>query len=125
MNLHALRRGSVVLIAFPFTDLTATKLRPALVLSSPAFHRRHRDFILAAVSSVLERGRGFPTSVVLADGSAEFAGSGLRVSSAIHCGKLVTVRDTLVLKRLGELGAAAMRRVDDALRRAVGPAGGG
>jgi mRNA interferase MazF len=120
MKLVDLRRGSVVLVAFPFTDLTATKIRPALVLSTPDLHRARGDVILAAISSV-HRGRAKePTAVLLAKDSEAFAGSGLRVTSVVDCSKLVTVQGTLVLRRLGGLGIVAMRRVDGALRRAVG-----
>lgn len=120
MNVADLPRGAVVLVAFPFTDLTVTKIRPALVLSEPSFHRRTRDVILAAISSVVERGRTAPTRVLLAASSSEFAGSGLRVTSVVHCGKIVTVQGTLLLKLLGALGAPAMGRIDAALRRALG-----
>lgn len=119
MTLGELTRGSVVLVAFPFTDLTATKVRPALVLSTPEFHRRHGDVILAAISSVVPR-RVPPTSVVVPLGTAGFAATGLRLTSIVHCGKLVTVQGRLVLKRLGRLGGPPGRRVDDALARAVG-----
>ena len=110
MKLADLDRGSVVLVAFPFTDLTATKVRPALVLSSENLHRARRDVILAAISSVVRGKDRDPATVVLLKGSEAFAGSGLRVTSAVDCGKLVTVQGALVL-RLGRLGTGAMRRV--------------
>ena len=119
MRLQDLPRGSVVLIAFPFTDLTATKVRPAVVLSTPEFHARHRDVILAAVSSVARLSEE-PTSVLLPADAPDFPGTGLRVTSVVHCGKLATVQGTLVLKRLGRLGSPTLRRVDGAVRRAVG-----
>ena len=44
-------RGKVVLVPFPFTDQTASKKRPAIVVSSPQFHNRFPDLILMAVTS--------------------------------------------------------------------------
>lgn len=125
MKLAELPRGSVVLVGFPFTDLSATKVRPALVLSTKELHRRHHDVILAAISSIVPRRAGsIPTSVILAQDHPDFRRSGLRITSAVHCGKLVTVQGTLVLKRLGMLGASAMAEVDVALRVALGLARG-
>ena len=43
--------GDVVLVPFPFTDLTASKKRPAVVASSGAYNRQRPDIILMAVTS--------------------------------------------------------------------------
>jgi len=45
------RRGDIVLVSFPFTDLTSTKQRPALVLSPDFFNQLNEDLILAAITS--------------------------------------------------------------------------
>jgi mRNA interferase MazF len=43
--------GDVVLVAFPFTDQTTSKKRPAVIVSSPAYNRQRPDIILMAVTS--------------------------------------------------------------------------
>lgn len=43
--------GDVVLVRFPFTDLEATKQRPALVLSPRAFAARHGDVVVMPLTS--------------------------------------------------------------------------
>jgi mRNA interferase MazF len=43
-------KGKIVLVPFPFTDLTATKLRPALVI-----YEGEKDIVVAFISSNLER----------------------------------------------------------------------
>jgi hypothetical protein len=45
------RRGDIVLVSFPFTDLTSTKRRPALVVSPDPFNELNEDLISAAVTS--------------------------------------------------------------------------
>jgi mRNA interferase MazF len=57
--------GDVVLVPFQFTDQSATKQRPGVVVSSAAYQRARRDLILMAVTSQL-RGTGtFGELVVL------------------------------------------------------------
>src|SRR6266852_2442940 len=46
--------GDVVLIPFPFTDLSTVKQRPAIILSSTAFNHHHQGAILAAISRTLK-----------------------------------------------------------------------
>ena len=45
------KSGDVVLLPFPFTDLTTTKQRPAVVISTDAFNARQRDMIVLAITS--------------------------------------------------------------------------
>jgi mRNA interferase MazF len=43
--------GEIVLVPFPFTDQSATKHRPTIVISSTAYHRARPDLIIMAVTS--------------------------------------------------------------------------
>ena len=45
------RRGDVVLVPFPFSDLSTTKVRPAVVVSSALYHATEPDLLLAALTS--------------------------------------------------------------------------
>jgi len=47
----AFQRGDVLLMPFPFSDLSAIKIRPGVVVSSPAYHATEPDLILAAITS--------------------------------------------------------------------------
>ena len=74
--------GKVVLVPFPFDDLRATKVRPAVCLTDPI--GTHRHVILAFISSrtpadLLE------TDLILNSGQADFAMTGLRVTSTHPC----------------------------------------
>ena len=43
--------GDIVLVPFPLTDQSTTKRRPAVVISSQAYHRQRPDLIIMAVTS--------------------------------------------------------------------------
>lgn len=42
--------GDVVLVRFPFTDLTATNKRPAIVISPAAYQHAHGDIVIVALT---------------------------------------------------------------------------
>ena len=44
------KRGDVVLVRFPFTDLTTTKKRPALVISTDFYNQSQINLIIAAIT---------------------------------------------------------------------------
>lgn len=116
MSSSRLRRGDLVLVPFPFTDLAGSTLRPALVVSPGPIGQ---DVVLAAISSVL-RGAGYPTDCVIPSTHPEFAITGLRVSSAVRLHKLVTVEKSIVVRRLGRIGPQLSAQVDQLLRVALG-----
>jgi mRNA interferase MazF len=82
------RRGDVVLVPFPFTDLTGTKQRPAVVISSDAFNAGHADVVLAAITSRV------PTTLSpdeIAISSSDLGPSGLLKPSVVRTAKLITI----------------------------------
>ena len=52
--------GDVALVPFPYTDQTAAKQRPAVVVSSDDYHRERQDVILVAVTSRTADGQDGP-----------------------------------------------------------------
>ena len=89
------KQGDVVLVSFPFTDLTSAKKRPALVISPDRFNRENQDLILVAITSQLaEDEYGFP----LAD--TDFAGGRLPKKSMIKLTKIFTIHSSLVHRKL-------------------------
>lgn len=112
---HNLRRGSVVLAIYPFTDLSSAKRRPALVVS--ATERPGRDCILAFVTSRTEPTE--TTDLVLAPSDKDFGATGLRWASRVRCGKLMTLDRSLLTGRLGQLSKCLMTEVDARLKIAL------
>jgi mRNA interferase MazF len=100
--------GDVIVVPFPFTDQSATKKRPAVVVSSAAYHRERPDLILMAVTSQLR-----PVPTVGEAAIVHWQAAGLLKPSVIKP-LLTTIEARLVLRQLGRLHAddlAALRQV--------------
>lgn len=104
----ALARGGVVLVAFPFSDLSQTKLRPAVILADAG----RNDFVLCQVTST---SYGDPLAVMLAH--TDFASGSLQRTSYARPGKLFTASDQLLKGTVGHLTPDALQRIVDATVR--------
>jgi len=110
-----LARGDVVLISFPFTDLSAQKLRPALVVGRVAGD----DVIVAFVTSQ-SQSRTTPAMCVVDLQHPEFGATGLRTVSTVRLDKLATLERQLVARRLGNIGPQITAAVAAAIRYVFG-----
>jgi mRNA interferase MazF len=107
-------RGKIVLVPFPFDDLSAAKVQPAVCLTEPI--GPHRHVILAFISSRIPTDL-LETDLVLDSGQADFATTGLRVSSTLRLHRLMTATTALIRRELGELSPQLQGEVADRLRR--------
>lgn len=94
------KKGDVVLVAFPFTDLTTTKVRPALVISSDFFQQSGLDVVLAGITSQIPK--KIPASDFLLSPEDQRQ-AGLPKTSLVRLGKIVTLDKRLIRKKLGRL----------------------
>jgi len=90
----------LVLVPFPFTDLSAAKFRPCLVLSSihPVGLAAH--YVVSMVTSQVAVAR-FPHDVII----REWREAGLPKPSLIRLAKMVTVEESVIRRRFGALRA--------------------
>jgi len=113
----ALRRGDVVLVPFPFTDLTTEKLRPAIIISVDP---QKTDVVIAFISSVVSPARLSETDYLLNQDNPDFARTGLKKGSTFRMRKLLTIERSKIIRRLGRVSPATQKKLDIRLRRAVG-----
>ena len=104
----------IVLVPFPFDDLTATKVRPAVCLTDEI--KPHSHIVLAFITSRISASAS-ATDFVIDKLDADFATTGLKVSSTIRLHRLMTVTKSIVLRELGELSAAQKTEIDNRLRK--------
>ena len=116
MILPKLQRGDLVLATIPFTDLAASKLRPALVISEGVIGT---DVVLIALSSVV-RGATAPYDVIIDERHADFPATGLLRTSVVRTHHLVTVEQKMLARRLGRLPPFWQAQVDAQLITLLG-----
>lgn len=97
--------GAVVLVPFPFSNLSQAKLRPAVVLAEAG----RGDWILCQITS---NPYGDVRAIELTD--ASFATGSLRTMSYARPGKLLTANRDLMTTQVGVLKADAFRQVVEA-----------
>jgi mRNA interferase MazF len=113
------KRGSVVLIRYPFTDLTGAKVRPALVVTPDHLLPRLEDVLCLFISSAMPDDL-LPTDFALDATHPSFPSTGLKRRFVLRMHKLALLHKVLVLRVLGEGDQLLMCEVDQRLRLALG-----
>jgi mRNA interferase MazF len=102
--------GDVVLIGFPFTDLSGSKQRPAIVISSNWYNKNKTDVILAAITSQIPH-KIEEDEYLLSPMEQNLAG--LPKQSIIKVGKVITLDQRLIRKKIGHLPTETQSRIRD------------
>lgn len=104
--------GDLVLVPFPFADLTGIKKRPAVIVSTAEYHRQRRDIIIMAVTSQFRPTAGdVPV--------AEWEAAGL-IKPSVLKPVLATIARDRIIRRLGRLGPRDRNALLALLRSIVG-----
>jgi len=103
-------KNDVILVRYPFTDLSSIKVRPAIVVNSP--HTSLDHIIVALTSQVSNLLSG---EFALSD----WAGAGLNVPTAVKRG-IYTVHPLLIIRGLGKLSQQDAQEVDRSLKQWLG-----
>ena len=98
--------GAVILIPFPFSDLSRSKLRPAVVLADAG----RGDRILCQITS-----KAYADSEAVALSEESFDNGSLQRTSHARPGKLFTASSELVHGQVGRLKPEALRSIVDAV----------
>lgn len=106
----AFAAGQVVVVHFPFSDLSGSKLRPAVVLAEAG----RGDWLLCQVTS---KNYGDPRAVSM--DSKDFASGSLRILSFARPGKLFTAHTMLIAASVGQLRLHSFGPIRDAVVRLI------
>jgi mRNA-degrading endonuclease toxin of MazEF toxin-antitoxin module len=105
------KRGHIVLVPFPFTDLSSSKRRPTLVISPDAFNDQMQDIVVAAITSQL----GPDHAITIEEGDC--LDGALPKTSVVKLAKVFTIHSTLVIKKICVLQQEKLDAVLGELRR--------
>lgn len=97
-----MKTGDIVLIPFPFAELTNVKVRPAVIATITK--DKYQDIVICAVSSVIPRTISENEFVIQPGGTNR-----LRVQSVIKVDRIVTLKKRNVIARLGNLNNKQLR----------------
>ena len=107
------RRGDVVLVLFPDSNLRTSKRRPAVVVQSDRLDADLPQRIVAMITSNMARA-GHPSRVIVRIDSENARGCGLLMDSVIMTDNLATILDSEIDRVIGTF--KGMPEVDEALR---------
>jgi mRNA interferase MazF len=107
------RRGEVVLVLFPDSNLRAAKRRPALVVQADYLQAGLPQTIVAMITSNMARA-GHPSRVAVSGGSETARTAGLLMDSVVMTDNLATIRYSEIDRVIGDFGD--MTGIDRALR---------
>lgn len=109
--------GDIILVRFPFTDLSSTKVRPALIISSIRFNTLTQNIVCIMITSQdINVGEN---DFVLDDKDAEFRMTGLKKKSVFKTGIIHTLQKTLAARKLGEIGAQTKSEIAKRLHKVI------
>ena len=106
--------GDIVLVPFPFTDQSAAKKRPAVVISSETYHQQRPDLIIMAITSQVRSTQTVGETFV-----QDWQDAGLLKPSAIKP-VITTIERGLVINQLGQLKGNDQTALRDAIDQILG-----
>jgi mRNA interferase MazF len=110
-----MNRGDVVEVNWPYSDLSGTKIRPAVVVQADFLNNLIEDTTFVKITS---RKFGIPGSEVVLDPAVE-TDSGLRKSCVASCNNFLTRDQAIAGPVIGFLSASAMQRIEECLKKVL------
>jgi len=105
-----IKRGDIVLIKYPYTDLSSGKVRPALVISSDKFMQTSQNAVFLPISSNTDNPH--ETEILISKEDPDFPSTGLLESSVIKTEIILTLEKKLATRMLGFATTNLLDKVD-------------
>ncbi|HHT9125849.1 MAG TPA: type II toxin-antitoxin system PemK/MazF family toxin [Candidatus Brocadiia bacterium] len=108
------KQRDILIIPIPFTNLTANKKRPVVVLSNDHYNNKAEDIVVIAVTSNIERKE---YSILISNQDLEEGV--LPHQSIVRVDKIYTLNNSIVIKKLGVLRKETFKKVKDTLIKLI------
>jgi len=109
------KRGDIVLVSFPNSDLISAKTRPALIVQADNLQTGLPQIIIAMITSQMFRA-GHLSRVTILLNSLEGQQSGLLSDSVVMTDNLATITTSAIYRAIGSLSTV---NVDEALKHTL------
>ncbi|HDN79692.1 MAG TPA: type II toxin-antitoxin system PemK/MazF family toxin [Chloroflexi bacterium] len=111
------KQRDIVLVPFPFSDLSGRKVRPVLILSNDSYNQRSADVIVCGLTTNL---KPTPYSIIIDVTDVEQVGT-LRHRSKIKVDAIASLEQSILIKRIARLKASVFEQVLAMLYRLIEP----
>ncbi|MDL2229803.1 type II toxin-antitoxin system PemK/MazF family toxin [Treponema sp. OttesenSCG-928-L16] len=106
------KRGEIVLIPVPFSNLSSVKKRPVLIISNASHNRINSDMIVVAITSNLQQ-----KGIVIE--TKDLVAGELPRTSLIRCDKIYTLEQAIVIKQFGIVSENILKKVINDINKLI------
>ena len=107
-------RGEIVLVPFPFTDMSQSKLRPVLIISNPSYNKVSSDFICCGITSNLNNKKN---SILLEN--SDMKDGEIIKKSRIKFDNIFTLQKDLPTKKIGQVNSKKLNLVVNSIIKLI------
>jgi mRNA interferase MazF len=108
-----MKRGDVVLLSYPFTDLSSVKVRPAIVISTDKFNAKSHDTLFICITTKNCRTK-YDFRVEM--DHPNFKTTGLKAGSTVRISKIMCLQQTLIKRKLGNASPTILKKISAGLK---------
>lgn len=107
-------KGKIVLVPFPFDELTSSKVRHAICLTNQISSHNQVvvTFIISSIPQELEI-----TDIILDIDDPDYHASGLQVPSTIQLHRMVTISTSIIVRELGTVSTKFVIEIENKLKK--------
>ncbi len=107
-------QGDIILVPFPFSDLSLSKIRPVLVISNDSYNQNYLDVVVCGITSNLH-----PTDYSIFIEQNDLETGFLKVKSKIKVDAIMALEKTVFLKTIGKIKTEVLDQVKDHLLKLI------